>query len=536
MNQRTRIVALILFILTASQFFGIAVSKPKVVYAYSKTNSARSLLWYKKSLVLDDAFWVYAVTEVNISGINIPAGTTAFIVILKNEGEYLIENVTIDFEAIKKIGECNETTKYYNDTVPPNYSLAFAFRISLFDNASLSEYDLPMEVKYYSLGSEVKYTLIVPVAVTGYPLIKIHAAPLYISDEGIYNYTVIVRNIGTAPARHVTVALIGYPPYVSVVSDDWYDIGILKAGENETVTFQLYITELPVSSILFVVNATFMDQRTNQIYSVAEAVPVISTEKPHIVLVASSYTPTTVFPGDKFVRVIITLANPTSKFLEDVNIELILPEEIEESYVGSTKFSIGTMMPGSYTQVTFYINVREEASPGMYNLGLNATFRGGYNFFAIPILVKEKARFKVVSIDPQILRIGARGVNLKITMKNVARVDAEGVYLQLMGGTIIKGEVITYIGKVSANEEFTVTFSIDIAENAPTGYATLDLKVSWTQEDRVLSDIYKIRVYLSPRLASSFALTIGVLSLLSIILLIPIVRTYILKRWKVEEG
>ena len=106
-----------------------------------------------------------------------------------------------------------------------------------------------------------------------------------------------------------------------------------------------------------------------------------------------------------------------------------------------------------------------------------------------------------------------------------------------MGGTTIKGEVITYVGRLTANEEATVTFTIEISDSASPGYATLDLKITWTQEERVLSDIYKIRVYLTPRFSSSPTASILIIGgLATFVLAIPILRNYVIKKKELKTG
>lgn len=480
----------------------------------------------EKSLVLDDVFWVYAVSEVNISGIEIPAGTTAIVIVLKNEGNESVSYIKVDFSSILKIAECNETVKYFNDTLPPYYSVTFAFTVNLYENASASQYDLPLYVTYFMSDIECSYTIDIPVAVTGVPLLKIHLSPLYVSDAGEYNLTAYVENVGTAPARNVIVHTIGYPPYITIMNVDWVKLGLLKTGEIKKVTFRLYVTDLPFSVIPIVVNVTFMDQRTNDFYSVSETAPVILNITPRLALMSSSYVPTAVLPGDKYVKITVILTNPTSKIVEDCCAELILPSGIEPSYAGSGKVSLGTILPNHYVTVSFYVNILEDIEPKLYDLILNVTFKNGKQIFEVPLLVKEKARFKIVNIEPKTLPIGGRGVNFRVTIMNIAKIDAEAVYLQLMGGAILKGEVVTYVGKISAGEMVTTTFIIEISENAPEGSASLDLKVSWTQEDRVLYEIYKLTISLKRPLSLPLYATASFILLggLAILLSIPLVR------------
>lgn len=493
---------------------------------------------YMKALKLEDAFWVYAVETINISGIEIPGGTTALVITLKNEADYVVQNATVSFNSIKKIAECNETVKHYNDSILPGYAVTFAFTVNVYDNVTASEYDLPLNVQYFANGYQYGYQIMVPVAVTGVPILKVKAYPIYVDSEGVCEFAFKVNNIGTAPARRVIASLIAYPPYVTSYGDDWINLGIIPANKTKIGRFSIYVSKMPTEIIPIVVNVTFMDQRTNNFYSVAESIPVIYNETPRVIVVSSSYTPTTVFPGDKFVKLIITIANPTNKILEDTKAELILPEGFLPSYAGSTSISLGSLIPGQTVTIWFYVNVENDVSPGLKNMHLYVTFSNGQNVFDIPIIVKEKAKFMVTDFSPSTLPVGGRGINFRVSIKNIAKVDAESVYLQLMGGTVLKGEVVTYVGKIVAGEEASVTFVIEISSSAPVGLVSLDLKVTWTQEERILVEIYKIYVTITSGhgISSLVGIIIGVSMIGAGILLIPILKEIKKRRFGGEEA
>ncbi|MEX2690599.1 MAG: COG1361 S-layer family protein, partial [Candidatus Njordarchaeum guaymaensis] len=374
-------------------------------------------IYLEKYLSLYDVFWVYAATTINISGIVIPSGTTAIVITLINNGSVPIENIEI-FLDLSYIGEVNETTKRYNDKVDPNHSVSFAFKIEPFDNISISEYDAIMQVFYYVEDTQIYDEMLVPIAVTGYPELKIHSSALYFSSEGDYNLTIEIENIGTGPARKTIVHTLGYPPYVTVLGDDWSEIGIIPAGTKKKVTFTLHIIESGVSAIPIFVNTTFMDQRTTDFYSVAETIPVIYNETPRLSMISSVYVPTKLFPGDKNVQINVVISNPTMKIIRDIIAELILPNDIKPSYAGSSRVSLGSLPPGYTVTLTYYLDIEENAKPRSTNLELLVIFDGGENRFNIPIIIERKGSFSIESISPSILELGKRGITLQIGIIN----------------------------------------------------------------------------------------------------------------------
>ncbi len=481
---------------------------------------------YQKALYLEDVFWIYAIENVNISGIEIPAGTSALVLSLKNFDSDPVYNITVDFSSLLEIADCNETIKHYNSSLDPGYSVTFIFKASLRDNATASEYDLPMMVYYFKNNNLYYYDLDVPIAVSGVPILKVKATPLYVNEEGVYDIYFEIQNIGTSPARRTIAYLIAYPPYINSYDEDWIFVGIIPANKTRTCKFRIYVSDMLTNAIPIIINVTFMDQRTNNFYSIAESILVIYNESPHVILVSSSYVPASVFPGDKFVKLTVTISNPTRKIIENASAKLMLSDEFSASYAMSTEFSIGTLMPGQLVTLSFYVDVADDAQPGMKKLYLEVSFNGGNNIYEIPIIVKEKAKFMITDYNPKTLPRGGRGIVFKISIKNIANVDAEAIYLQLLGGTVLKGEVVTYVGKLVSGEETSVTFTIEISDSAPLGQVSFDLKITWTQEDRFLSEIYKITVLIisGSAISNLSGLIIGLALIASGILLIPVIR------------
>ena len=485
-------------------------------------------IYLEKYLSLYDVFWVYAATTINISGIVIPSGTTAIVITLINNGSVPVENIEI-FLDLSYIGEVNETTKRYNDKVDPNHSVSFAFKIEPFDNISLSEYDAIMQVFYYVEDTQIYDEMLVPIAVTGYPELKIHSSALYFSSEGDYNLTIEIENIGTGPARKTIVHTLGYPPYVTVLGDDWSEIGIIPAGTKKKVTFTLHIIESGVSAIPIFVNTTFMDQRTTDFYSVAETIPVIYNETPRLSMISSVYVPTKLFPGDKNVQINVVISNPTMKIIRNIIAELILPNDIKPSYAGSSRVSLGSLPPGYTVTLTYYLDIEENAKPRSTNLELLVIFDGGKNRFNIPIIIERKGSFSIESISPSILELGKRGITLQIGIINNGSVNVDNVYLELMASGILKGELVSYVGKLESGESKTVSFSVDVSSDAPIGNITLDLKISWIQEGRFLTSTYGIKIAIRKTEYTTNIIDITIITAiigLTVILVWPLVKNF----------
>jgi len=444
-------------------------------------------------LELYDVSWVYAFTNITIANTTIPEGSTALVVSVRNVGGVPIMNITANFSSVGIIGRVNESTKTYSGIVPVNYSVTFAFVFEeIFKNVSLSEYDIPMHLKFFAEGIKYEQTIVVPVSVSGVPELEIFAPPLVVHGEGEYNLSVTVRNIGTVTAKWVRVITVGYPPYVVVESPDIARLGFLRPNEEKSASFRVRVIDLPVSSMAFLVNVTFMDERSADVYWIAETVPVIVNESPELILISSVSLPLTVLPGDRFVEIRAIICNPTRKLIRDAEAFLRLPEYFKPSFPGANRISLGSVPPGFVINATFFVDVDDDTPPGCYKLPLEFRYEGGENKENISIVVRERAEFKILDVEPEVLEIGASDIELHIKIKNVASVEAKDVYLEIQSGGCLKGELATYVGEVFPGETIDVTFYTEVSEDAPEGRTPIDMLIVWVQEERVLSEIYRL--------------------------------------------
>jgi len=447
---------------------------------------------YDVKMDLYDVSWVYAFANITVGNTTVTEGTTTLFVSLRNLGSVSIYNLTVNFSSLQRVGKINETVKHYEEPIPPNYSVAFVFIFEeVYQNISLSEYDLPLYATYYADDIEFEQKITVPISVSGIPEIEIFAEPLTVYQEGEYTYRLKVRNVGTASAKWVRVITVGYPPYVTVESPDIYRIGFLKPNEEKEATFRLRVIDLPVTAIAFVVNVTFMDERSTDTFWVAETVPVIVNETAEIILVNAFSIPPTTLPGDKYVEIRAIIGNPTRKLIRNAKAVLELPEYFSPSFPSSDRINIGSLPPGYFVNVTFLIDVDKVAPAGFYEIPVKFTYDGGESEGMISIVVKEKVEFKIMSINPDTLEIGATDVDLHIQLKNMASVEAEDVYLEIQSGGNLKGELAAYVGKVFPGEVVDITFYTEVSKDAPEGRVPMDMLIVWIQEDRVLSELYR---------------------------------------------
>jgi len=463
---------------------------------------------------LYDVSWLYAVANITIGNTTIPQGATALMIALKYISDVSAERLLINFTDLRRVGRLNETYKHYNDTIPANYSLTFIFVFDeVYRNISLSEYDLPMYLTFHAGGNIYHQTIIVPVSVTGVPELRIYARPLIVSGEGVYNYTLRVENIGTATAKWVHVVTIGYPPYVTIDSPDIYKVGFLRPMESKEARFTIRITEVPLTTLAFVVNVSYMDERTNDVYWVAETVPVVFNETPELIAIYSYSVPLHALPGDRYVEVMVAVANPTKKLIKDAEARLELPEYFTPSFPGADKIKLGSIPPGYLINLSFLINVEDQAPPGFYEIPLIFTYEGGQSMDYVSIVVEEKAEFRIIDMDPEELEIGASDVTLHMVLRNMASVEAKDVYVELQTGGNLKGELAAYIGNVYPGETFDITFYADVSSDVMEGQAPLDLMIIWMQEERLLSKIYRIMITFVKKAIPVASIEVGIAAL-----------------------
>src|SRR3989338_9196362 len=147
--------------------------------------------------------------------------------------------------------------------------------------------------------------------------------------------------------------------------------------------------------------------------------------------IASTVTnPTAIRPGDDFVEITTYIENSGSKSAKSIEAKLSVPDELEHSYSDNNRKWIGKLSPNESKQVSFFINIDENADSEQFTLNLDLNYEDLDNNdytkkLSFPLLVKERPNIEVVDVKGE-GKAGSK-ITLEVALKNTGTEDAESV-------------------------------------------------------------------------------------------------------------
>jgi hypothetical protein len=293
---------------------------------------------------------------------------------------------------------------------------------------------------------------------------------------------ILVRNMGSAEARNVTVALTSQSPEIgAVVGPSTVNVGSLGASASANVAFEVFVQPKVYGALQLIASASYsaVDGRSfRDLYTLG-----FEVHGDWELSVASVTTvPTAVFPGDKLVRLVVTFVNSGDYMARNVEVRFLGGEWVKPSTATTDEAFIPYLPVGQTTTLYFLADVDERAPVGNYRLAVNAS--GRLLYFTVTVL--EKADFAIRNVTSLEVVRGGKGYRLVYMIENISNSTAEDVRVEIFSPFVV-GTTSVHLGTLSPRERKLVTFEVDIDQAAPTGELPLDIKVSWTQEGRDLS-------------------------------------------------
>src|SRR3989339_1335216 len=182
--------------------------------------------------------------------------------------------------------------------------------------------------------------------------------------------------------------------------------------------------------------------------------------------------PSAIRPGDDFVEITTYIENSGSKSAKSIEAKLSVPDKLEHSYSDNNRKWVGKLSPNESKQVSFFVNIDENADSKQYTLDLDLNYEDlDNNDYAkkasIPLLVKERPNIEVVDVKG----IGLAGskITLEIMLKNIGTEDAEAVDARIIKQS---SQPFTfdlrsnYVGELEAGETGKAVFTINIDKEA----------------------------------------------------------------------
>ncbi|WP_287587990.1 hypothetical protein [Candidatus Borrarchaeum sp.] len=228
------------------------------------------------------------------------------------------------------------------------------------------------------------------------------------------------------------------------------------------------------------------------------------------ILQESSYTPSKVFPGDNEIAISIKIKNTSSKTATDVEARLNLPSGMRSSYAGSIEQYLGDVESKQTVSLLFYIDILDTTEAKKYDLELELDWGTGEDTLEVPFYVGEKVAFVIIDATPNKLQAGAEGVQVKLFILNNSTIEANDVMVEFIGNGIT-GQTQDFLGTIYANETKYATFELDISNNVAKGPRTINIRLTWVQSGKIVSDILYLDIIIEGPSYSVWLIVIGVI-------------------------
>ncbi|MFH1545261.1 MAG: CARDB domain-containing protein [archaeon] len=238
------------------------------------------------------------------------------------------------------------------------------------------------------------------------------------------------------------------------------------------------------ANALVIISSTY-GETTNPVYSLKST--------------SYSFTPSTVYPGDKVILALNLENRSASNVLRDANISLDLPN-------GFTPLKTNELIEGSITPsvtktVVFEFNVNKNTYPGTYVVSVKLDYAYGNQKISdvetINLVVETKKKLDIRELKVEnLFPHQNEPINISAKIKNLASIEARGVQIELVpitaadfAGFVLFSDTVVQLDSIKPNDYEEVEFLIQATEDAtPKAYA-FKLEVSSTDFDEVEPEI-----------------------------------------------
>ncbi|MFI5449940.1 MAG: COG1361 S-layer family protein [Candidatus Bathyarchaeia archaeon] len=329
--------------------------------------------------------------------------------------------------------------------------------------------------------------------------------------------SIVLANIGDDIARNVTATLYFNPPvdytYVSngvaVNASSWTKLaGDMDAGSTFTLTYTVSVEPSAIAGVYhYELQIAFKSARELQQITKTVLVDVPITQG-ELHIESTVTDPFKTFPDSYDNTVTVTIANSGNGLAKDVQVYLELTPPFLVSSSGSNQIFLGNLPAGQTTPANFHVDVMPNATFGQYELTLAQVIDNRLiPIGQVPLYVAEKARFSILSINPDTLHPGDSGVVVTVQVQNTASVLAESVRVELQVGNDITGTLTDFLSDIPPGQNKTAIFTLTIDNSMPVGSYPMGLRFDWSQDDNqyALDHTYLISLYIEPGGVATYA-------------------------------
>ncbi|MBC5793341.1 MAG: hypothetical protein H8Z69_04900 [Nanohaloarchaea archaeon] len=201
--------------------------------------------------------------------------------------------------------------------------------------------------------------------------------------------------------------------------------------------------------------------------------------------------PKTPRPGDDYVETHIRYTNTGNKPIEKVEIRPETPEGIAPAYSKDEKFYINRLGEGESTERTLVMDLDEDLSAGLHQIGLKTTYEdtSGNRYskkLEVPLRVEGRPDLELVNAEKGMKAGGTEQLHLQV--ENVGGQDAESVTVRMIAERTQPFSLedrSNYIGGIETGDtgEAVLKISADRSANLKTHQIKIQLRANGDSEE-----------------------------------------------------
>ena len=182
--------------------------------------------------------------------------------------------------------------------------------------------------------------------------------------------------------------------------------------------------------------------------------------------------PSVIRPGDDFVEITTFIESSGVEDVKDIEAILSLPKGLEHSYSDNNRKWVGKLLVNESKQISFFVNIDEDAEPKEYDLDLTLNYENLDNKdyddrISFPLFIKEKPNIEVVYTKGR--GLAGSKIDLEVTLENTGTEDAEAVDVRIIKQSSQPFSFdlrSNYIGELKIRETEKAVFTIKIDKDA----------------------------------------------------------------------
>ena len=415
---------------------------------------------------------------------------TSITIEISNIGDGKAEDIVIDIISGQGFMVLSNSRFYISELEPGELeSLQLeVYASSIFEESAV----VNVRLKYYDqYGEEYDDLLNLAFIVEepGKPLLDLIPLNDTLLPNKVNKILFMVYNRGYGPAKNVTVSFASQSLEIgSLIGSSTYLIEKINANQSLTLEYKIFIQPKVYGAIQLIASISYQDEYGNY-YNRLQGVGFKVEGSWELSVLQTKTMPAILFPGDKNVKLTVYLANIGDYMAKNVNLTLIRGEYIKPATTSAGAAFIPYLPVGEKATLVFLINIDEETPPGNHEIIIKADSQNV--MFKISVL--EKAKFKVSNVTKIEVYPGQRGYSITLSVENDSDFTVEDVRIDLYS-PFITGTVSTRIGEMQPHEKRLAVFEVDVDDATPIGQVPLEVRVSWTQDGRSLSESYRLAI------------------------------------------